>query len=69
MLVSSIIKFLKNEGVKLTIIGGFYGNKSFEIKYEDEHKIEYNGRKPYYTAHSKYACDSDFLIENFVCHD
>jgi hypothetical protein len=66
---SALLKYFKDNGVKIHISGGIYGKHSEHIKLPVDATIPSYGKKPYYTAVSKWAIGDGQIKQDFMCYD
>lgn len=60
ILISPMLKYLKNRGVQINVFGGMYGKHNEMVKTSDmNYKMPISGKKPYFTKVSKFNCNKD----------
>jgi len=60
ILISAMLKYLKNRNVKIEVFGGLYGLHSDAPRISNK-DFKFEGRKPYFTAVSKWNMNPEFF--------
>ena len=66
---TGILRYLVDQGVEVEVFCGMYGNTSEQIEYPESAFKKHYGKAAYYTAVSKFACNSPIFTHRLKCYD